>query len=612
MQLGILLRNQRDFSGASSLSYWRFSFEALSQDQRLFLESIPGFKLAGNSLAAPFNAAWLAAEILGAFGVEYAVTPPRSFTPRTAKAALPYLNEWVPSFLTPYQREGIQVVLSLPGESGHFWWSCGSGKSLGGLVWILARGPALSVVVTKAAIRGTWEREIQTYTRGVEWTVLEGMEGKSSALDRFRPAGQLTAPLILITGYDTLPAWISYLERLKPFSVVFDESQLIKSHKRWNAEVDVDQQTVEVAGEGIESLEVGVPIAAPKVSFSMKDNRTAAAYRLSRVARRRLATTATPIKDRVRDLWAQLDLIHPWQWGGYWTWAKRYCAASEGMFGGMDDKGKSNQEELKKRLSLVSHRVKYSEANRDLPPKRRLVTYIKVHEQCKPAGGITAELRNARRFGMDALREALLMEAAGRKRKVVLSRVKDSLDSKQKVVVFTGRRLDCERLRDDAMKWVSGGRETTGEFTSKIPGLEIYSGHGGDSAKARDEMKDRYMAASGPALLIGTIDAWGEGLNLQDTDLGVMAMLPYTPDKIIQGEGRWARLGQKRPVLIWYPICEGTIDEHVATILLNKLPAVEKMMDSDEIMGLGRELIGASEEELLASLCSKVLGEERA
>jgi hypothetical protein len=98
------------------------------------------------------------------------------------------------------------------------------------------------------------------------------------------------------------------------------------------------------------------------------------------------------------------------------------------------------------------------------------------------------------------------------------------------------------------------------------------------------------------------------GLDLQDTDLAIMAMLPYTPGRLIQYEGRFARLGQKRPVLIRYLIAEGTVDEHVASILLSKIPAVERIIDSDEVAGLGRELIGISEEELLASLVEKVIG----
>jgi len=116
------------------------------------------------------------------------------------------------------------------------------------------------------------------------------------------------------------------------------------------------------------------------------------------------------------------------------------------------------------------------------------------------------------------------------------------------------------------------------------------------------------MRSEGPSVLIGTGDAWGEGLNLQDTDLMILAMLPYTPRQIIQWEGRVARLGQKRPVLIRYPICEGTIDERVCAILLGKLPAVEKAVDSDEIAGLGSELVGASEEELIQRMLEKVIG----
>ena len=38
----------------------------------------------------------------------------------------------------------------------------------------------------------------------------------------------------------------------------------------------------------------------------------------------------------------------------------------------------------------------------------------------------------------------------------------------------------------------------------------------------------------------------------------------------------------KRPVTIYYVIAEGSVDEHVADILIKKLPAVEKVaQDSD-------------------------------
>jgi len=545
----------------------QISLETVPPEVRALLVSIPGIRSRGGLLQVPENASWLVLELLGSLG-----TPSQPCVrPGLARAAQPWLREWVPGFLTSYQREGIAWALGKPSQSCHFHWSAGSGKTLGAIVWNLAAGPSLSVVVTKAAIRPTWARELETYTQGVHSEVLDGetpgdLVG-SIPLDR---------PVVLVTGYDTLPGWIDALVKLRPHSVVFDEIHKVKSHRRWQAEV----------GNGA------------RVSFSLKENQAAACYRLSRIAKRRLGLTATPVTDRVRDLWAQLDLVHPGEWGTYWDWARRYAGATENTFGGMDDRGKSNLAELKRRLSYVSHRVPYSLANRDLPPKRRLVTYVKVCDQNRAEGGISKELKKAAKFGPTAILEARLMEAASRKRKVVLAHARDALEGGLKVTIFTGRRVDCERLASEAREWKG------------ISGLSLFSGHGGDSPEAREKIRRAYMASEGPALLVGTGDAWGEGLDLQDTDLAIFAMLPYTPGQIIQYEGRFARLGQQRPVLIRYVIAEGTVDEHVAAILLRKLPAVERATDSDEITGLGRELIGASEEELVASLVDKIMGKE--
>jgi SNF2 family DNA or RNA helicase len=115
------------------------------------------------------------------------------------------------------------------------------------------------------------------------------------------------------------------------------------------------------------------------------------------------------------------------------------------------------------------------------------------------------------------------------------------------------------------------------------------------------------MAAPGPAVLVGTGDAWGEGVNLQDTDLLLIAMLPYTPGQIVQWEGRVARHGQKRPVMIQYLVAEHTVDEHVAGILLEKLPAVEKVSQDDSVDGLADQLMGADNEDaLMESILSKL------
>jgi len=88
---------------------------------------------------------------------------------------------------------------------------------------------------------------------------------------------------------------------------------------------------------------------------------------------------------------------------------------------------------------------------------------------------------------------------------------------------------------------------------------------------------------------IGTGDAWGESLNLQDTDLALFIMLPWTPRQIRQWEGRFQRMGGTRSVLIQYFVAKGTVDEDVEQVLLSKMPAVEEVVADEALMGLAAD-----------------------
>ena len=102
-----------------------------------------------------------------------------------------------------------------------------------------------------------------------------------------------------------------------------------------------------------------------------------------------------------------------------------------------------------------------------------------------------------------------------------------------------------------------------------------------------------YIASEGSCVLVGTGEAWGTGIDgLQCTDAAIFALLPYTPGQLDQWEGRFTRHGQDRPVVIYYPIAEGTADEHLASILLDKLPAVEALVGIDSLEGAADALAG--------------------
>lgn len=572
------------------------------------IAQIPGTKFRGETLSCPDHALPLVRAIIQTTGV-VAYASSRSYTPRITR--IPCLREWVPKFMTAYQKEGVAHSLTEWGaaQSGMFVWAAGSGKTLASQAWACAVGPKhRTVCVTKSAVRIQWRDEAERFT-----------ESPAEALDGQKP-GPLPSYGFVVIGYDVLPYWINELVRWRPDSVIFDESHKVKNRKRWDAIVSKPKGvrvtkggdfTAETDGEDQTRVIATITPAEPEVAFSLKGNQASAAYLLSRAAKRRLDTTATPISDRVRDLWAQLDLVRPAEFGSFLGpkdpvtgeslrqgFAWRYCNAMPGQFGGVDDRGQSNLDELKTRLRSVCHYVPFSVANRELPPKRRRVVLVRVSEQVRP-GAVAEDIRRAARSGQRAaIVEARLWEAASRKRRRIAEIVANAVEQGQKVCILTGRRRDCEELEETMISTLD----------SETMAGRVWMAHGVHSDVERRRIQTDYMAATGPAVLIGTMEAWGEGLNLQDTDLGIVAMLPYTPRLVVQVEGRWARLGQSRPVEIVYLIAESTIDERVAQILLRKLPAVEKATDTDEVKGIATELAGADDETLIAEIAAAVGG----
>jgi len=198
--------------------------------------------------------------------------------------------------------------------------------------------------------------------------------------------------------------------------------------------------------------------------------------------------------------------------------------------------------------------------------------------------------------------EVRLSMAASSKRRAIVRRVAEHCESSHKIVVFTARRRDCEELADAIGKLKK----------QEKPGL-VLCGHGGHSQTERRAMLKDYIAHPGPCVLVGTGEAWGTGVDgLQCTDAAIFALLPYTPGSLDQWEGRFTRHGQDRPVTVYYPIAEGTADEHLASILLEKLPAVADLTDIGGLDGAAEALAGEieDEDEFAASILSSLWAAE--
>jgi len=313
--------------------------------------------------------------------------------------------------------------------------------------------------------------------------------------------------------------------------------------------------------------------------------------------------TATPLDDgRPRRMWSQLDLLAP---GGfsfsYSKFALRYCDATPGQYGGLDDRGSSNMEELRARCSFFTHEVPYGESHASLPSTRVQVVYLDQTD-LNGAGrfsddqtfnqAIRSISREARTnsFAREQLLEARLAQACSRKRGFVIDEVKQGVRGGGKVVVFTARRNEAE-------VWAHKIRKALTEGDEKLADITVWTAHGGVSETERDRITDAYRDHSGPCVLVATGQSIGTGVDgLQTTDLAVFAMLPWKPGDFVQWKGRFDRLGGS-PTLLKVVVATGTYDERVVEILTDKFGAIEQFLQADELRGLDTKLLGLEDGE---------------
>jgi len=568
------------------------------------LAAIPGVRIQQERLTVPHHALALAAAKLEKVGLSvanarWAVPSPSTATWEEVEAHLETggeVREFVlDGFLVGYQKDALSYAFRRSGV--HFWHPTGSGKTLSGLLYGLC-GEGAIVIVTRAASRLQYGREVERFTTIRPYVVRPSAQMKKGAQTLLDYIASTIRPIVVV-GWESLQDNLDALTGMRPGTVIFDESHRGKSSKRWEPVPlpETDDPKVVLAQESEARMRGGFITDGDGGRLMMVpvENTASSAARLARASKRRVCTTATPIKDRVRDLWAQLDLAEPDAWGNATCWLNRYADRKPGTYGGFDTTGSSNLEELAERLNYVVHRIDYAETHRSLPPKRRQSVYVSVEDQVKPTGGFQKELNDAAKRGASALLEVKLALAASKKRKAVLGLIEDHLNSGHKVVLFTGRRRDCEEL---------------GKSFKDVK-AKVWASHGGDSTAFRQQVVDEYMAHPGPCLLVGTGDAFGESINLQDTDAALFVMLPWTPGQVRQWEGRFCRMGQKRPVVIYYVVAEETVDEQVADKLISKLPAVEAVAKDEELAAARAFIAGTDDTDALAdSILSKLLASE--
>jgi SNF2 family DNA or RNA helicase len=81
-------------------------------------------------------------------------------------------------------------------------------------------------------------------------------------------------------------------------------------------------------------------------------------------------------------------------------------------------------------------------------------------------------------------------------------------------------------------------------------------------------------------LLIAGLRAGNVGINLTRARYVIFAELDWSPAIHLQAEDRLHRIGQKGTVFAYYLIGNGTLDEHVAQVLVDKSYEIDAIMDN--------------------------------
>jgi len=310
-------------------------------------------------------------------------------------------------------------------------------------------------------------------------------------------------------------------------------------------------------------------------------------------SRHLLLLTATPVENRLQDLYEMVSLVAP----GLLGTAAQFRAA-HGAGSAAPGTEPRNVAALRKRTAEVMIRHRRSEVSVLLPP--RLAQTLRVepsgaeHEwYCDLTTRVRAEGRTAAparrltlrsiaklagsspaaaaptlaKIGWDDLAARAGSLAAPAKTAVLLDQLARHAASREKVLVFTAFRQTLDQMAGH----VAAAGISAVTYHGSLPRLD----------------KERAVAAfRDEAQVLLSTESAGEGRNLQFCHVMVNMDLPWNPMQIEQRLGRLHRVGQDRDVLLTNLVASGTIEEQVLRVLEAKINLFELVVgELDMILG---------------------------
>jgi len=454
-----------------------------------------------------------------------------------AQALEPAVPSTLQAELRPYQVEGFRWLARLAawGAGACLADDMGLGKTLQALALLLHRaagGPAL--VVAPTSVVPNWLQEAQRFAPTLRLREFRG-PGRAALIDGAGPFD------VLVGSYTLVQQEVEAVGARPWHTLILDEAQQVKNATTKRAQA----------------------VLALDADF-------------------RVATTGTPVENRLDELWMLFRFLNPGLLGTRERFNERFATPIE----------RRNDAPARVQLRrlvrpFVLRRVK-SEVLPDLPPRTEITLTVQpepaeaaFHEAlrrsaleqlaredlppvqrrfralaelmrlrracCDPTiVAPNAELRGAK---LETFAELATELAAGRHKALVFSQFTDFLDR-------LGARLESLQLRYQRLD----GSTPAAERTRRI---------------------DAFQAGDGDFFLI-SLKAGGFGLNLTAADYVILADPWWNPAAEDQAAARAWRLGQGRPVTVYRLVLAGSIEERILALHRDKRALAEGLFGGEE------------------------------
>jgi len=435
--------------------------------------------------------------------------------------------------LINFQKEGLDFLLKSNGNS-LLADEMGLGKTVQTLAYLASeKRPFPVLVIAPLVTLRNWQREIGKFMKRKSRngriiddeipssTIIR--KGKSEDLDKFD---------FYIINYELLNKRLVDLSKLEIQTIVCDEVQNLrsKSTKKYSA--------------------VRKLAELPSVKH-------------------RIGLSGTPIYNRGSEIWPIVDILRPGLLGNFSEFCEYFCYVNEkGKAIVLENKRESLRNELQKHVMLrrrksdvlkeLKDKVRYKEvidSDTDYYLKEISKIWKKLEEEQKHADSAFDKSASYQR-AIQSERQA----AGVAKVPHVINFVKNIMEIEESVVVFCHHRAIHALLN-----------ESLSEFSP----VSII---GGQSDNFRQDQIDQFQNGQSKLMIAG-LRAGNLGINLNCARYVIFAELDWSPAIHRQAEDRLHRIGQKNTVFAYYLIGNGTLDDHVANVLVDKSFEIDSIMD---------------------------------